>query len=61
MAAGRDYASAMGAKSTTAKGNAFREALKGVLRAAGFRTAAEAKLGHKNVDVTGVWTREEAD
>ena len=51
----------MGAKSTTAKGNAFREALKGVLRAAGFRTAAEAKLGHKNVDVTGVWTREEAD
>lgn len=48
----------MGTKNTTAKGNAFRDALEKVLSAAGFTTTTETKVGHKNVDVSAVWTRD---
>lgn len=48
----------MGRKSTTDKGNAFRDALEKVLSAAGFTTTVETKVGHKNVDVSAVWTRD---
>ncbi len=46
-------------KNTTAKGNAFRDALEKVLSAAGFTTRTETRVGHKNVDVAAVWTRDE--
>lgn len=49
----------MSSKNTTEKGNAFRDALEKVLSAAGFATTTETKVGHKNVDVAGVWTRDE--
>lgn len=48
----------MSKESTTAKGNAFRDALEKVLSAAGFTTTTETKVGHKNVDVSAVWTRD---
>lgn len=49
----------MATRNTTAKGNAFRDALEKVLSAAGFTTTTETKVGHKNVDVAAVWTRDE--
>lgn len=48
----------MSGKSTTAKGDAFRDTLERVLSAAGFQTVPETKLGHKNIDVSAVWTRD---
>ena len=49
----------METKNTTAKWNAFRDALEKVLSAAGFTTTTETKIGHKNVDVAAIWTRDE--
>ncbi|KTT68051.1 NACHT domain-containing protein [Sphingomonas sanguinis] len=46
-------------KNTSARGNAFRDALEKVLSAAGFVTTAETKVGHKNVDVAAIWCRDE--
>ena len=42
----RPYNSEMETKNTTAKGNAFRDALEKVLSAAGFTTTTETKIGH---------------
>ncbi|MDT8758747.1 NACHT domain-containing protein [Sphingomonas psychrotolerans] len=49
----------MGRGNTTARGNTFRDAVERVLGAAGFITAPETRVGHKNVDVAGFWTRDE--
>jgi hypothetical protein len=49
----------MGRRSTTAKGDAFRDALDRVLSAAGFATSTETKVGQKNVDVAAFWTRDD--
>ena len=46
--------------STTEQGNAFRDAVAQVLRAAGFRaTETEVQIGYKNADVAGIWSRDE--
>ena len=46
--------------STTQKGNAFRDAVAQLLRAAGFaHTETEVQLGYKNADVAAVWLRDE--
>ncbi len=46
--------------STTEKGNAFRDAVAQLLRAAGFSgTETEVQLGYKNADVSAVWLRDE--
>ena len=46
--------------STTLKGNAFRDAVAQLLRAAGFsHTETEVQLGYKNADVSAVWLRDE--
>lgn len=46
--------------STTQQGNAFRDAVAQLLRAAGFsHTETEVQLGYKNADVSAVWLRDE--
>lgn len=46
--------------STTAKGNAFRDTVAQVLRAAGFIHAeTEIQVGYKNADVVALWRRDE--
>lgn len=44
---------------TTVRGNAFRELVGQVLRAAGFVAETEVRVGYKNVDVGGVLLRDE--
>ncbi|MGF7152017.1 hypothetical protein FHS96_005685 [Sphingomonas zeicaulis] len=46
-------------RSTTQKGNAFRDAVAQLLRAAGFRAETEIQIGYKNADVVGIWSRDE--
>ena len=45
--------------STTEDGNAFRDSVARLLRAAGFDAASEVEVGQKNADVLGVWLRDE--
>jgi len=45
--------------STTEDGNAFRDSVIRLLRAAGFDATSEVAVGHKNADVLGVWLRDE--
>lgn len=46
--------------STTARGNAFRDAVAQLLDAAGFsKTVTEIQFGYKNADVGAVWQRDE--
>ena len=44
--------------STIKKGNAFRDVVADVLRAAGFRANTEVKINYKNVDVEAIWERD---
>ncbi|WP_020415550.1 NACHT domain-containing protein [Sphingomonas sp. PR090111-T3T-6A] len=45
--------------STTQRGNIFRDQVASLLRAAGFRAETEIRVGHKNVDVKGVYAKDE--
>lgn len=40
------------------KGNAFRDLVAKLLRAAGFRANTEVKINYKNVDIEGIWERD---
>src|SRR5713101_765478 len=43
--------------STTAKGNAFRDEVAGLLSAAGFNAVTETRSGFKKIDVRGRWEK----
>lgn len=45
--------------STSNRGNAFRDLVANVLRAAGFRATTEVKINYKNVDVEAIWERDQ--
>lgn len=45
--------------STTKKGDGFRDVVGQLLRAAGFSATEEMRVGHKHVDVVGVYSRDE--
>lgn len=45
--------------STTESGNAFRDAVAQLLRAAGFRAETEVQVGYKNADVVATWSRDD--
>jgi hypothetical protein len=45
--------------STTQSGNAFRDTVAQLLRAAGFRAETEVQLDYKNADVVGRWSRDD--
>src|SRR3954463_9307127 len=48
-----------GMTNTTQSGNAFRDAVAQLLRAAGFRVETEVQVDYKNADVVGIWSRDE--